>query len=465
MIKHINHQNVSTTPFVAAKSRDLYNTQNPDSLITEAAVYPDGTHIALDYVNYNSGNPILNRDCDIALEQQDADLIQYEEGITGSGTFNSASDPRNSDGTYKTLVHRQIENAFYNTYRNPTEIFGVEHIDFPLSKTLRNLSDHFRMFTVPRSIFGDKIQPKSVQFFDTLFDDNVAIFDDGYQNLIAGYNLFSKVQEVRTFPSGAGYQNAIFPGSSSNDCPTIDSLWVTDPKDQIVYQGFTASFSVTASGALPLTYQWISGSTYLVDGSRITGSNTINGTTSSLFINNVQFSDAGTYKVHVTNAYGRSVDSNTALLTVLDTIIVASMHDSASSDLSLRFGNYGDTSTIEPIVSTFASFLSGYIFDTVIPTYGDETASVDNGFESGYIFDTIIPIYGGNETASVDSGFDSGYIFDVIIPIYGGNETASVDSGFDSGYTTLVVTPAFQVEPVATFTVGFLTGSISGSYP
>jgi len=209
MIKHINHQNVSTTPFVAAKSRDLYNTQNPDSLITEAAVYPDGTHIALDYVNYNSGNPILNRDCDIALEQQDADLIQYEEGITGSGTFNSASDPRNSDGTYKTLVHRQIENAFYNTYRNPTEIFGVEYIDFPLSRTLRNLSDHFRMFTIPRSVFGDKIQPKSVQFSDTSLDDNVEIFDDGYQNLIAGYNMFSKVQEIRTLG------NLVFPGTSS----------------------------------------------------------------------------------------------------------------------------------------------------------------------------------------------------------------------------------------------------------
>jgi hypothetical protein len=215
MIKHINHQNVSTTPFVAAKSRALYNIQNDDSVITEVAVYADGTQISLDYIDYSSGDPVLNRDCNIALEQQGFDSLGYEEGITGSGTFNSASDPRNMDGTYKTLVHRQTKNAFYNSYRNPTEIFGVEHIDFPLSKTLRNLSDHFRMFTIPRFVFGDKIQPKSVRFYDTLFDDNVAVFDDGFQNLIAGYNLFSKVQEVRIWPSGS---NEILPGTMSYDC-------------------------------------------------------------------------------------------------------------------------------------------------------------------------------------------------------------------------------------------------------
>lgn len=215
MIKHINHQNVSTTPFVAAKSRVLSNIQNADTVILEPNAYPDGTNVSLDYVDYNSGDPIINRECDIALEQQDIDSLGYEEGITGSNAFNSASDARNTDGTYKSLVHRTTKNAFYNTYRNPTEIFGVEHIDFPLSKTLRNLSDNFRMFTVPQMVFGDKIQPQSLQFYDTLLDDNVAIFDDGYQNLIAGYNLFSKVQEVRTLG------NLIAQGSTSYFCPTL----------------------------------------------------------------------------------------------------------------------------------------------------------------------------------------------------------------------------------------------------
>lgn len=214
MIKHINHQNVSTTPFVAAKARVLSNIKNDDTVILEPNVYPNGTQVALDYVDYNSGNPLVNRDCNIALEQQDLDSLGYEEGITGSGLFNSSSDAKNTDGSYKSLVYRTIENAFYNTYRNPTEIFGMENIDFPLSKTRRNLSDDFRVFTIPQSVFGDKIQPRSVQFYDTLLDDNVAIFDDGYQNLIGGYNLFSKVQEVRILG------NWVLPGTSSIACYT-----------------------------------------------------------------------------------------------------------------------------------------------------------------------------------------------------------------------------------------------------
>src|ERR1035441_10441816 len=134
MIKHINHQNVSTTPFVATKARALSNIQNANTVILEPAGYTDGTNVSLDYVDYNGGNPIINRECDIALEQQGIDSISYEEGIIGSGTFDSASDARNTDGTYKSLVHRTTKNSFYNSYQNPTEIFGVEHIDFPLSK-------------------------------------------------------------------------------------------------------------------------------------------------------------------------------------------------------------------------------------------------------------------------------------------------------------------------------------------
>ena len=218
MIKHINHQNVSTTPFVADKARVLSNIQNSDTVILETSVYTDGTNVSLDYVDFNGGNPVINRECDIALEQQDLDSIGYEEGTIGYDQFDPSTNPQNTDGTYKSLVHRMVKNSFYNTYQNPTKIFGVEHIDFQLSKTLRNLSDHFRMFNIPQMFFGDKIQPRSVQFYDNLLDDNVVIFDDGCQNLIAGYNLFSKVQEVRSLG------NYILQGTSSCACPTISGV-------------------------------------------------------------------------------------------------------------------------------------------------------------------------------------------------------------------------------------------------
>ena len=68
MIKHINHQNVSTAPFVATKARALYNIQGDETIITEPNVYADGTHISLDYVDYNFGDPVLNTPYDASAQ-------------------------------------------------------------------------------------------------------------------------------------------------------------------------------------------------------------------------------------------------------------------------------------------------------------------------------------------------------------------------------------------------------------
>ena len=313
MIKHINHQNVTTTPFVAAKARVLSNIQNDDVVITEPAVY-GADSISLDYIDYNSGDPLLNNECNVALEQQDQDALGYEEGITGSAKFDPLTDPQNEDGTYKSLVHRTIKNAFYNTYRNPTEIFGVEHIDFPLSKTLRNLSDKFRLFNIPQLTFGDKIQPRSVKMYDNLFDDNVVIFDDGYQNLIGGYNLFSKVQEVRSWPSGQNPQ-WIITGSitSSCVCPTYGAIQLTNPSDVTTELYENIQFEVSASGTpRPITLQWYFGSTPLTDGGRISGS-----TGPILYISNVQNSDAGNYRAMAQN----TVTNATSLFASLNVIL------------------------------------------------------------------------------------------------------------------------------------------------
>jgi hypothetical protein len=205
------------SPFRAVKSWDLYNVQNDDVLLLEplsASISIADTFVSIDYVDYNSGNPILNRDYDIALEQQEEeDKVIFEEGISGSGMFNPDTEPKNYTGTYKSLLYTQIYRAFYNSYRNPIEIFGMENIDFPLSKTNRYLAENFKMITVPQHIFGDKLVEGSIIFYDTTFDDNVSIYDDKMGNLVAGENLFSKVQEIRTL------QNVITNGISPYICP------------------------------------------------------------------------------------------------------------------------------------------------------------------------------------------------------------------------------------------------------
>lgn len=210
MIKRINPNNLLTTPFVAAKDWSVYNIQNDDSVLVEGdAEYS----IAMDYIDYYGTNPLLNRNCSIALEQQDPDSINYQEAEQRTGLFYPENEPQNNDGTYKRLVWSQIDAAFYNTFHNPTQIFGLEHIDFQLGKTNRFISEFFRIFNVPKNMFGEKIVEGSVRLYDNILDDQVTIVDDAHSNLIAGYNLFSKVQEVRSFGV------TLHSGSIDTSCP------------------------------------------------------------------------------------------------------------------------------------------------------------------------------------------------------------------------------------------------------
>jgi len=84
----------------------------------------------------------------------------------------------------------------------------------------------------------------------------------------------------------------------------------SQPANQAVLGGATAMFTVSATGGLPLNYQWQHDSTNLTDGGSLSGSATTN-----LVINNVSAANVGGYTVMVTNAAG-SVTSFNALLTI-----------------------------------------------------------------------------------------------------------------------------------------------------
>lgn len=86
--------------------------------------------------------------------------------------------------------------------------------------------------------------------------------------------------------------------------PQVPPVISTQPRSQSVVAGSTVTFSVVASGAGTLSYQW------LRNGAAIPGA-----TASSLALANVQPADAGTYSVRVSNANG-AVTSDGASLTV-----------------------------------------------------------------------------------------------------------------------------------------------------
>jgi hypothetical protein len=102
----------------------------------------------------------------------------------------------------------------------------------------------------------------------------------------------------------AGCSSAQNPGSVGDANPTLPSI-TSQPANQTVTAGQTATFSVTATGTAPLSYQWQNG-----------GAN-ISGATSSSYTTTVTTTgDTGEqFRVAVTNSVG-TISSNIATLTV-----------------------------------------------------------------------------------------------------------------------------------------------------
>ncbi len=98
---------------------------------------------------------------------------------------------------------------------------------------------------------------------------------------------------------------AIYNAGLSGKCPTSagPAIYV-QPTGQTVTAGTIVSFSVTAGGTPPLSYQW-----------QFNGTNLAGATTNAQTLANVQVSQSGSYTVQVTNLYGSVVSSN-AVLTV-----------------------------------------------------------------------------------------------------------------------------------------------------
>ncbi|MGA2867517.1 MAG: LamG-like jellyroll fold domain-containing protein, partial [Verrucomicrobiota bacterium] len=94
---------------------------------------------------------------------------------------------------------------------------------------------------------------------------------------------------------------AIYSASVSGKC-SLAPVIVSQPQDQAVVLGTTATFSVTASGTPPLTYQW-----------QLNSNNIPGATGSSLVLTHVQLGDAGAYAVVVSNSAGTATSANAVL--------------------------------------------------------------------------------------------------------------------------------------------------------
>ncbi len=107
----------------------------------------------------------------------------------------------------------------------------------------------------------------------------------------------------------AGSTNSALVTLTVNPPPVPPSI-SAPPPSQTVTAGTNVSFSVTAAGTAPLSFQWQKNNLNLANGGNVSGA-----TTSILTLSNVQSDDAANYSVIVTNVAG-STNSGPASLTV-----------------------------------------------------------------------------------------------------------------------------------------------------
>jgi hypothetical protein len=102
---------------------------------------------------------------------------------------------------------------------------------------------------------------------------------------------------------------------------------VTQPANQTLLEGATATFTVTATGFPPLSYQWTDYAT-----------NIANATNASLTLSNVQITNDGTYAVIISNVNGSTTSSNAVLTVGLPpAIVVQPASQSVESNCSATF--------------------------------------------------------------------------------------------------------------------------------
>jgi len=268
---------------------------------------------------------------------------------------------------------------FYNTYLDPTKIWGIENIDFELSKTKRILAEQFRLFDIPRIVFGDKMTPKSITMTDNTLDNPYTVTDDGNGNMFAGTNLFSHQQEL------GEYGNEFIANMSSSLCdwywadgntvysdiPTLNvSFFGGAQESQLRID--TASLSIGFLYGQNIDYPYYEYAS--VDVSLVGGS-----ITESVIVFAATASLADTHSLDLSFYSGFNADT---------VQVVTASFDTGSLDLSFVSGSNQDTTFVVTASFDSSSLLIGFVtgsndFTTYVITMSLEPMTYNIGFLTG----------------------------------------------------------------------------------
>ena len=321
--------------------------------------------------------------------------------LTGQTATFSVTASGTAPLTYQWKMNgTNIAGATASTYTTPTETTSNSGAQFTVavSNAAGTVISNAATLTVTSTPVAPSIttQPSN----RTIFDGQTATFSvvaNGTAPLsyqwrkngaaISGATSSSYTTPVETISdSGATFSvvvsNTAGSVTSNNATLTVNPDPVaptitTQPASQTINAGQTATFSVTASGTAPLTYQWFQNGT------------AIGGATSTSYTTPVEsVANSGTqFSVTVSNSAG-SVNSNTATLTVNG--VIGALNPSATtlnfnnvsvntnSVLSVKFTNAGTANiTISSVTVSGAGFSgSGISNGQVVPAGQFATLSV-----------------------------------------------------------------------------------------
>jgi hypothetical protein len=171
---------------------------------------------------------------------------------------------------------------------------------------------------------------------------------------------------------------SIYAAGSAGLCKTPTIL--SQPLSRTMAAGKAAAFSVSASGAPSLSFQWLCNGTNLTNNAGMSGCESRN-----LTLGAAQIADTGTYQVVVTNALG-SATSAPAILTVLAPTAycdaVADFSTNGNPNGVWSYGwctNVGGTFQLLTNLNSYASGIGGYWNGLAVPNscvvWGNATAN------------------------------------------------------------------------------------------
>jgi Proprotein convertase P-domain/Subtilase family/Immunoglobulin domain len=322
------------------------------------------------------------------------DPLSYQWFFDGTNALEQATDamlvlstvgPANA-GTYQVVVSN-LYGSVTSSLARLTLVFPPQILSGPADQTVTNGD------TAQWSIIADGTAPLSYQWY---FDETNALAEGTEATLV-----LSNVAPV----DGGSYEVVVSNAYGSVTSAPVSLAVVVppniivEPMDLVVSNGEPAQLSVVAEGSDPLSYQWY------FDGTNALAA----GTDALLVLSNATATDAGSYQVVVTNAYG-SITSLVAQLSVVLPSLSCSTNRTVPIGMAWDFDPPAVTGAgvMLTVVGTQTNALCGLGYEATRTWQ----ASDSNGFEASCtqtidVVDTNMPVLvcAGDKVVAYGSGW------------------------------------------------------------